>query len=198
MDAKLGETRPGRDAFIAEVCRQLTARLAQQGFAAVVSGRTKHGYSIWTKMQDRQCEFEHVHDRVAFQVQVETAADCYAALGVIHSMWTPVPGRFKDYLALPKPNMYQALHTTVFGLGNQRIEIQIRTHDMHRTAEQGVVAHWRHNDAISGGVESRRRTLRLAAPAGGFPDRAQGPGGVPGERQGRPVPRRGLRVHPQG
>ena len=155
VDAKLGETRPGRDAFIAEVCRQLTARLAQQGFAAVVSGRTKHGYSIWTKMQDRQCEFEHVHDRVAFQVQVETAADCYAALGVIHSMWTPVPGRFKDYLALPKPNMYQALHTTVFGLGNQRIEIQIRTHDMHRTAEQGVVAHWRHNDGISGGVDPK-------------------------------------------
>ena len=155
VEAKLGETRPGRDAFIAEVSRQLTARLAQQGFTAVVTGRTKHAFSIWTKMQDRQCEFEHVHDRVAFHVQVETAADCYAALGVIHSMWTPVPGRFKDYLALPKPNLYQALHTTVFGLGNQRIEIQIRTHDMHRTAEHGVVAHWRHSQGISGGIDPK-------------------------------------------
>jgi GTP pyrophosphokinase len=144
-----------REVHIAKVCRLLTAKLAQQGFAAQVSGRVKHLYSIWRKMQDRQCPFEQVYDLVAFRVVVESVADCYAALGVIHSMWTPVPGRFKDYIALPKPNMYQSLHTTVFGPGHQRVEIQIRTGDMHTVAERGIAAHWRYKANSSGGLDPK-------------------------------------------
>lgn len=149
------QSAPQRDVHIAKVCRLLTNKLAQQGFAAQVSGRPKHHYSIWRKLEDRKCHFEQIHDLIAFRVVVESVADCYAALGVIHSLWTPVPGRFKDYIALPKPNMYQSLHTTVFGPGNQRIEVQIRTHDMHRVAEHGIAAHWRYKERISGGLDPK-------------------------------------------
>ncbi len=148
------ESASSRDHHIDKVCKLLKAKLATQGFAAQISGRVKHNYSIWRKMQDRQCSFEQVYDLTAFRVVVESVADCYAALGVIHSMWTPVPGRFKDYIALPKPNMYQSLHTTVFGPGHQRIEIQIRTHEMHEVAEMGIAAHWRYK-AASGGIDPR-------------------------------------------
>jgi GTP diphosphokinase / guanosine-3',5'-bis(diphosphate) 3'-diphosphatase len=148
-------TEAGREVHIQKVCRTLQAKLAQQGFAAQVSGRKKHNYSIWRKMQDRQCEFEQVYDLVAFRVVVESVAECYAALGVIHSIWTPVPGRFKDYIALPKPNMYQSLHTTVFGPGHQRIEVQIRTGDMDRVADHGIAAHWRYKESRSGGIDPK-------------------------------------------
>jgi GTP pyrophosphokinase len=144
-----------RDVHIQKVCRQLETKLAEQGFAARVSGRAKHLYSIQRKVQDRQCPFEQVYDLVAYRVVVESVADCYAALGVIHSMWTPVPGRFKDYIALPKPNMYQSLHTTVFGPDHQRIELQIRTHEMNLVAEHGIAAHWRYKESRSGGLDPR-------------------------------------------
>jgi GTP pyrophosphokinase len=101
-------------------------------------------------MQTQQCDYDQVYDVIAFRVLVETVADCYATLGVIHSQWTPVPGRFKDYVALPKPNMYQSLHTTVIGPGRERIELQIRTHDMHRVAEQGIAAHWKYKESVGG------------------------------------------------
>src|SRR5579872_5063314 len=106
-------------------------------------------------MREHESGLEGVHDLIAFRVLVESVADCYAALGVIHSMWTPVPGRFKDYVALPKPNMYQSLHTTVFGPGHQRIEIQIRTTEMHNVAEHGIAAHWRYKEKISGGLDPK-------------------------------------------
>lgn len=155
VDKAVDATEAAREVHSQKVCRTLQAKLAQQGFAAKVDGRIKHHYSIWRKMQDRQCDFDQVYDLVAFRVIVESVADCYAALGVIHSMWTPVPGRFKDYIALPKPNMYQSLHTTVFGPGHQRIEIQIRTGDMHRVAEHGIAAHWRYKEARSGGIDPK-------------------------------------------
>jgi GTP diphosphokinase / guanosine-3',5'-bis(diphosphate) 3'-diphosphatase len=146
------KTQRDRDKYINEVCKTLSSRLAEQGFAADVSGRAKHLYSIWRKMKAHECGIEQVHDIIAFRVLVESVSDCYAALGVIHSKWTPVPGRFKDYIALPKPNMYQSLHTTVIGPGRERIEIQIRTHEMHRVAERGIAAHWKYKEKGGGGI----------------------------------------------
>jgi GTP pyrophosphokinase len=155
LESKVARTRAERDKYISEVSKILSAKLAEQGFAADVSGRAKHLYSIYRKMQSQQCDFDQVYDVIAFRANVESVSDCYAALGVIHSQWTPVPGRFKDYVALPKPNMYQSLHTTVIGPGRERIEIQIRTHDMHRVAEQGIAAHWKYKENNSGGVDPK-------------------------------------------
>jgi GTP diphosphokinase / guanosine-3',5'-bis(diphosphate) 3'-diphosphatase len=146
------KTKKERDKYILEVSKTLSSRLAEQGFAADVTGRAKHLYSIWRKMKANDSTIDQIHDIIAFRVLVESVSDCYAALGVIHSKWTPVPGRFKDYIALPKPNMYQSLHTTVIGPGRERIEIQIRTHDMHRVAERGIAAHWRYKDKHGGGI----------------------------------------------
>ena len=152
LQSAITKTRRERDKYIAEVCKTLSSRLAEQGFACDASGRAKHLYSIWRKMKAQDCTLDQIHDKIAFRVLVESVSDCYAALGVIHSKWTPVPGRFKDYIALPKPNMYQSLHTTVIGPGRERIEIQIRTHDMHRVAERGIAAHWKYNDKQGGGI----------------------------------------------
>src|SRR5689334_19951985 len=155
LDKKILKSKAERDKYIAEVSKILASRLAEQGFAADVTGRAKHLYSIFRKMQSQQCDFDQVYDVIAFRTLVESVADCYATLGVIHSQWTPVPGRFKDYVALPKPNMYQSLHTTVIGPGRERIEIQIRTHDMHRVAEQGIAAHWKYKENNSGGIDPK-------------------------------------------
>src|SRR4051812_32477597 len=151
VDAAITKTKKERDKYITEVSKTLSSRLAEQGFAADVTGRAKHMYSIWRKMKANETSIDQVHDIIAFRVAVESVSDCYAALGVIHSKWTPVPGRFKDYIALPKPNMYQSLHTTVIGPGRERIEIQIRTHEMHRVAERGIAAHWKYKE-IGGGI----------------------------------------------
>ncbi|MFW6050771.1 MAG: RelA/SpoT family protein [Myxococcota bacterium] len=142
------------DKYVAEVCKRLRKMLIDRGFAAEVHGRQKHLYSIWRKMQQTNREFDQIHDFVAFRVIMENVADCYAALGVVHSEWTPIPGRFKDYIALPKPNMYQSLHTTAIGPGHRRIEVQIRTHEMHRTAELGIAAHWQYKER-TGGLEAK-------------------------------------------
>lgn len=146
------KTKKERDRYIVEVTKTLSSRLAEQGFAADVTGRAKHLYSIWRKMKATDSSIDQIHDVIAFRVLVESVSDCYAALGVIHSKWTPVPGRFKDYIALPKPNMYQSLHTTVIGPGRERIEIQIRTHEMHRVAERGIAAHWKYKERHGGGI----------------------------------------------
>ena len=151
--AQMTKTKRERDKYIAEVCKTLSSRLAEQGFAAEVTGRAKHLYSVYRKMKEQESGLEGVHDLIAFRVLVESVSDCYAALGVIHSQWTPVPGRFKDYVALPKPNMYQSLHTTVIGPGRERIEIQIRTQEMHRVAERGIAAHWKYKERGGGIAE---------------------------------------------
>ncbi|MDI1449703.1 bifunctional (p)ppGpp synthetase/guanosine-3',5'-bis(diphosphate) 3'-pyrophosphohydrolase [Polyangium sp. 6x1] len=155
LSRKVLGTKAERDKYIADVSKILAGKLAEQGFAADVTGRAKHNYSIWRKMQSQQVEFDQVYDVIAFRVLVETVAECYATLGVIHSQYTPVPGRFKDYVALPKPNMYQSLHTTVIGPGRERIEVQIRTHEMHRVAEQGIAAHWKYKERHSGGLDPK-------------------------------------------
>jgi GTP diphosphokinase / guanosine-3',5'-bis(diphosphate) 3'-diphosphatase len=153
IQGKLHKSLKERLRYIESTEKTITARLAEQGFNVQVSGRAKHSYSMFRKMRDQECEFEQIFDLLAFRIIVETTSDCYACLGAIHSRWTPVPGRFKDYIALPKPNMYQSLHTTVIGPGRQRIEVQIRTQQMHRVAESGVAAHWRYKERTSGGVD---------------------------------------------
>ena len=155
LEEKMDKTRKDRARYIDTVCRTITSRLAEQGFAADVTGRAKHLYSIQRKLKEQLCDFEQLYDLIAFRICVETVSDCYAVLGVMHSRWTPIPGRFRDYIALPKPNMYQSLHTAVIGPGRQRIEIQIRTHEMHRAAEHGVAAHWKYKERISGGVDPK-------------------------------------------
>ena len=150
LDTKVAKSKAEQADYITEVVETIEGRLAEHGFAVEVSGRQKHLFSIYRKMRSQQCDYEQVYDVIAFRLMVESIADCYAALGVIHSKWTPVPGRFKDYIALPKPNMYQSLHTTVIGPGRERIEIQIRTREMHRVAEQGIAAHWKYKERHQG------------------------------------------------
>jgi len=154
LDEQVRTVAKSTDHYISDVTNRLKKMLLTRGFSVNVSGRRKHLYSLHRKMKASGIGFEQVHDFVAFRVITESVADCYATLGVIHSEWTPVPGRFKDYIALPKSNMYQSLHTTVIGPANRRVEIQIRTHEMHRTADYGIAAHWQYKEH-GGGIDPK-------------------------------------------
>ncbi len=154
IDEQVRTVAKNTDSYIGDVTSKLKKMLLNRGFSVNVSGRRKHLYSLHRKMKSSGIGFEQVRDFVAFRVITESVADCYATLGVIHSEWTPVPGRFKDYIALPKSNMYQSLHTTVIGPGNRRVEIQIRTHEMHRTADYGIAAHWQYKEH-GGGIDPK-------------------------------------------
>ncbi len=147
-----------REAYISAVIDILSKRLAESGVTAEVTGRPKHFYSIHTKMREEGLAFDQIYDLVAFRIIVGTVRECYEALGVVHANWKPVPGRFKDYIALPKPNMYQSLHTTVIGPHGQRMEVQIRSREMHRVAEEGIAAHWTYKE----GGSAERDTQRFA------------------------------------
>ncbi len=133
-----------RERYIQEVIGVLAKRLEENGIEADITGRPKHFHSIYQKMQSQNLLYDQIYDLVAFRIIVGSVTECYEALGVVHAHWKPVPGRFKDYIALPKPNMYQSLHTTVIGPYGERMEVQIRTHGMHRVAEFGIAAHWRY------------------------------------------------------
>jgi GTP pyrophosphokinase len=135
-----------RDKYIAETTKEILKVLEASGVSALVSGRAKHFYSIWQKMERNNLSFEEVHDLIGFRIVVPTIRACYESLGIVHSTWKPVPGRFKDYIAMAKPNMYQSLHTTVIGPNGQRVEIQIRTPDMNNIANEGIAAHWRYKE----------------------------------------------------
>ena len=135
-----------REKYIGEVISIISKKLESEGIEAEITGRPKHFYSIYQKMESQNLLYDQIYDLVAFRVLVDTPRECYEALGIIHSQWRPVPGRFKDYIALPKSNMYQSLHTSVIGPYGERIEIQIRTHEMHRIAEEGIAAHWRYKE----------------------------------------------------
>jgi guanosine-3',5'-bis(diphosphate) 3'-pyrophosphohydrolase len=146
----VAERAPAREEYLASVREAITSDLAATRIKAVVTGRPKHYYSVYQKMIVRGREFEEIYDLVAVRVLVESVRDCYAVLGALHARWNPVPGRFKDYIAMPKFNMYQSLHTTVIGPQGKPVEIQIRTHTMHRRAEYGVAAHWKYKEDAPG------------------------------------------------
>jgi guanosine-3',5'-bis(diphosphate) 3'-pyrophosphohydrolase len=135
-----------REKYIRVVSSIISEKLSSYGLVGKVSGRPKHFYSIYKKMKAQNVEFEQVYDLIAFRIILGTIKDCYEALGIIHSLWKPVPGRFKDYIAMPKANGYQSLHTTVIGPYGERVEIQIRTEEMNRTAEEGIAAHWQYKE----------------------------------------------------
>ena len=143
---ELDESRAARERYIEAVKKQLGRALAAQGIAAEISGRPKHIYSIWRKMQKKQLPLDRLYDLRAVRVMVEDVAACYAALGVVHALWAPVPGEFDDYIARPKPNGYASLHTAVVGPEGRTLEVQVRTGEMHEQAELGVAAHWRYKE----------------------------------------------------
>jgi len=151
-----------RGIYVEDVKRRLDEALERHGIKGEVQGRLKHLWSVHNKMQRQGIDFDQIHDLVAFRIIVPSVRDCYAMLGVIHSAWRPIPGRFKDYVAMPKANMYQSLHTTVMGPGGQRMEVQIRTEEMHRIAEEGIAAHWKYKEGRGAvrGEESRFGWLR--------------------------------------
>lgn len=146
LKRNVAKKKVDREKYINEVISIITKVAEDEGIDAEVTGRPKHFYSIYQKMESQSLLYDQIYDLVAFRILVDTVRECYEALGVIHAHWKPVPGRFKDYIALPKPNMYQSLHTSVIGPHGERVEIQIRTHEMHRIAEEGIAAHWRYKE----------------------------------------------------
>ncbi|PJN39842.1 GTP pyrophosphokinase [Streptomyces sp. CB02959] len=152
----VAERAPKRDEYLAVVTDEVQADLRAARIKATVTGRPKHYYSVYQKMIVRGRDFAEIYDLVGIRVLVDTVRDCYAALGTIHARWNPVPGRFKDYIAMPKFNMYQSLHTTVIGPSGKPVELQIRTFDMHRRAEYGIAAHWKYKqEAVAGASKVR-------------------------------------------
>jgi GTP pyrophosphokinase len=158
--ARLLDTRrKGREGYIERAIAELEPRLRDAGIQADLQGRPKHIFSIWKKMQRKSAEFGEIYDVYAIRILVDDVRDCYAALGIVHALWRPIPGQFDDYIAVPKNNLYQSLHTAVIALDGKPLEIQIRTHQMHSVSEVGIAAHWRYKE---GSKSDREYDAKLA------------------------------------
>ena len=193
---ELAERSSAHEEFMAGIQQKIQQRLAQEGIHATVYGRVKHIYSIYRKMYAQNKTLDEIFDLYAFRVIVDDIPGCYNVLGCIHDMFKPVLGRFKDYIGTPKPNMYQSLHTTVIGREGIPFEVQIRTWEMHHTAEYGVAAHWKYKQGLANKQAGQRGRLRVGAQAAGEPA-GHRRGGVCPHSEGGYVRRRGVRLHPQ-
>ena len=148
---QIAQRKSVRDDYVQSLVEEVKKHIHEAGIPAQIDGRAKHFFSIYKKMKNQDKTLDQIYDLFAIRIIVDSVKDCYAALGVIHEMYKPIPGRFKDYIAMPKPNMYQSLHTTLIGPTGQPFEIQIRTYEMHRTAEYGIAAHWKYKEASNNG-----------------------------------------------
>lgn len=157
--AQVNLNRPGREAFIKSIIKEVGMHISNAGIEAEIDGRVKHFFSIYRKMVNQNKTLDQIFDIFAVRIKVDTVKDCYAALGVIHEMYKPIPGRFKDYIAMPKPNRYQSLHTTLIASNGQPFEIQIRTYEMHRIAEYGIAAHWKYKEGKGGSKDNEEEKL---------------------------------------
>ncbi|WP_029144222.1 RelA/SpoT family protein [Microbacterium luticocti] len=162
IDSLVKQRTPQREQYVHSVITDVEADLRELKIRGQVMGRPKQLYSVYQKMVVRGREFDDIYDLIGIRVLVNTVRDCYAVLGAIHARWTPLPGRFKDYIATPKFNLYQSLHTTVIGPGGRTVEIQIRTHEMHQQAEYGVAAHWKYKERVNGGKSGARVDADMA------------------------------------
>ena len=159
---KVNLRKGAREQFVREIVDDVRNHMMEAGICASVEGRVKHFFSIYKKMVNQDKTVDQIYDLFAVRIIVETVKDCYGALGVIHELYKPIPGRFKDYIAMPKPNMYQSLHTTLIGSTGQPFEIQIRTFDMHRTAEYGIAAHWKYKESGSGKIAAGDEEAKMS------------------------------------
>ena len=196
LERELKKTHGHQKEFLPKIKQGIEAALAKAGVKGEVDSREKHLYSVYQKMRRKRVALAEVIDVFGVRVVVDSVDSCYRALGIVHGTYRPMPGRFKDYIAIPRINGYQSLHTTLFGPSGVPLEVQIRTVDMHRLAENGIAAHWQYKTGEEAGANSHERA-RVAREPHGHAGRRQS-GGVLRERQGRPLSGQGLRVHAEG